>query len=76
MTSRQMALCGLLVALAVVFMVLAGILGIGTFAGPVLAMAVLLPLLEEYGTKTAAAAYISTAILGILLVPEPELSMV
>ena len=76
MTSRQLALCGLLTALAVVVMVVAGAIGIGTFVGPVLAMAALLPLLEEYGTKTAAIAYGATAILGILLVPEPELSMV
>ena len=50
MKSRQMALCGLLCALAVVVMILAGSIGIGTFAGPVLAMAVLLPVLEEFGS--------------------------
>ena len=49
MKSKQMALCGLLTALAVVVMILAGAMGIGTFAGPVLAMAALLPVLEEYG---------------------------
>ena len=54
MKSRQMALCGLLTALAVVLMILAGAVGIGTFAGPVLAMAALLPVLEEYGPKAAA----------------------
>jgi hypothetical protein len=48
MKSKQMALCGLLTALAVVFMVLASAIGIGTFAGPLLAMIALLPLLEEY----------------------------
>lgn len=76
MKSRQMALCGLLVALAVVVMVLAGVIGIGTFAGPVLAMAVLLPALEEYGAKTGALAYVATAILGLLIIPEPELAWV
>ena len=76
MKSRQIALCGLLCALAVVVMILAGSIGIGTFAGPVLAMAVLLPVLEEYGAKSAAIAYTSTAILGLLIVPEPELAMV
>ena len=76
MKSRQMALCGLLTALAVVFMVLAGAIGIGTFAGPVLAMAVLLPVLEEYGAKSAALTYAAAAILGVLIVPEPELAMV
>ncbi len=76
MKSRQMALCGLLTALAVVLMILAGSIGIGTFAGPVLAMAVLLPLLEEYGNNTAGIAYVATAILGCLMVPELELALV
>ena len=76
MSSKQMALCGLLTALAVVVMVLAGAIGIGTFAGPVLAMTALLPLLEEYGAKTALLAYIAAAILGLLIVPEVELALV
>ena len=76
MKSRQMALCGLLTALAVVFMVLASVIGIGTFAGPLLAMIALLPLLEEYGPKTALAAYAAAAILGFLIAPELELSLV
>lgn len=76
MKSRQMALCGLLCALAVVVMILAAAIGIGTFVGPVLAMAVLLPILEEYGAKSAAVAYIATAILGLLIIPEAELAMV
>lgn len=76
MKSKQMALCGLLTALAVVLMILAGVIGIGTFLGPVLAMAALLPVLEEYGTKAAAVDYAATAILGLLLVPELELAMV
>ena len=72
MKSKQMALCGLLCAVAVVVMVLFSAIGIGTFAGPLLAMAMLLPVLEEYGTKTAGAAYAATAILACLLVPEVE----
>ena len=76
MTARKTALCGLLTALAVVVMLLTGALGIGTFAGPVLAMAVLLPVLEEYGTKSALTAYAAAAILGLLLIPDPELAWV
>ena len=76
MTARKMALCGLLTALAVVVMLLTGAMGIGTFAGPVLAMAVLLPVFEEYGAKAALTAYAATAILGILLVPDVELAWV
>ena len=76
MKSRQMALCGLLTALAVVVMALAGAIGIGTFLGPMLAMAVLLPLLEEYGAKTALLAYVATSVLGVLIEPELELALV
>lgn len=76
MNARQTALCGLLTALAVVIMILSGAIGIGTYAGPVLAMAVLLPVLEEYGSKAAGVVYAATAILGLLLVPELELSVV
>ena len=72
MKSKQMALCGLLCAVAVVVMVLASAIGIGTFIGPLLAMAALLPVLEEYGTKMALAAYAAAAILAFLLVPEVE----
>ena len=76
MSARRMALCGLLTALAVVVMLLSGALGIGTFVGPVLAMAILLPVYEEYGTKAALTAYAATAVLGILLVPDVELAWV
>lgn len=76
MKSQRMALCGLLTALAVAVMILTGSMGIGTYAGPILAMAVLLPVLEEYGTKAAATAYGAAAVLALLLVPEIELSLV
>lgn len=76
MKSKQIALCGLLCALAVTMLLLGGMLGIGIFAGPILAMAVLLPILEEYGTKTAAVAYGAAAILAVLLVPDRETALV
>jgi len=76
MKSRQMALCGLLTALAVVVLLLGGAIGIGTFAAPVLAMAVLLPILEEYGPRAAGTAYGAAALLALLLVPDRELALV
>ena len=76
MKSKEIALCGLLCALAVTLLLLGGILGIGTFAGPILAMGVLLPILEEYGIKTAAAAWGAAAILALLLVPDRETALV
>ena len=76
MKSKQIALCGLLCALAVTLLLLGGIIPIATFCAPMLAMAVLLPILEEYGPKTAAAAYGAAAILALLLVPDRETALV
>lgn len=76
MTGRQIALSGMLAALAVVILLLGGAIGIGTFAAPVLAMAVLLPVLEEWGVKAAGCAYGAAAILALLLVPDQELALV
>lgn len=76
MTGRQIALSGMLAALAVVILLLGGAIGIGTFAAPVLAMAVLLPVLEEWGAKAAGCAYGAAAILALLLVPDRELALV
>ena len=76
MKSKQMALSGLLCALALVLMVLASAIGVGTFIGPMLAMAMLLPILEEYGWKTMLVAFAATAALGFLLVPEREMTFV
>lgn len=76
MSSRQMALCGMLSALAVVVLLLGGAIGIGTFAAPVLALAVLLPVLEECGPKAARTAYAAVTLLALLLVPDRELALV
>lgn len=76
MNSRNMALCGVLSALAVVILLLGGAIGIGTFAAPVLAMAALLPVLEECGAKAAGTAYAAVSVLALLLVPDRELALV
>lgn len=76
MKSKQIALCGLLCALAVTLLLLGGVIPIATFCAPMLAMAVLLPILEEYGSKTAAAAYGAAAILALLLVSDRETALV
>lgn len=74
--SRRLALGGVSCALAVVTLLLGGLLPAATFCAPLLAMAVLLPVLEEYGSRPAAAAYGATAILALWLVPEPETALV
>ncbi len=74
--SRRVAFCGLLTALAVVLMAVSGAVGIGTFAGPVLAMVALLPVREEYGGRAALTSYAAAALLVLWLVPDRELALV
>lgn len=74
--SRQMALCGMLCALAEVVLLLGGIFPLATFCAPMLAMVVLLPVLSECGSRMAAAAYGTVALLALLLVPDREMSLI
>ena len=76
MKSRAIALCGLLTALAVTFLCLGGILPAAGLCGPILAMAALLPVLEELGPRAAGTAYAAAAILGLLLTPDRESALV
>lgn len=74
--SRKVALCGVLCGLAVVVLLLGGLFSLAVYCAPLLAMAVLLPVLEEYGPGTAGAAYGAVAILALLLVPDWETALV
>lgn len=73
--SRRIALCGVLAALGVVLLAAGSALGIGTYAGPMLASLLTLPALLDYGPATALTQYAATALLGLLLVPETELTL-
>ena len=73
--SRIVALCGVLCALSVVWMLLGAALQIGTYAAPMLASFLLIPVLEEYGPRYALLLYGATSVLGLLLVPETELAL-
>lgn len=76
MSSRKLALCGLLTALAVTLLLLGGIIPLATFCAPMLAMVVLLPVLEEFGHRAAATAWGAATILALLLVPDRETALV
>lgn len=73
--SRILALCGVLCALSVVWMLLGAALQIGTYAAPMLAAFLLIPVLEEYGIRYALLLYGATSVLGILIIPETELAL-
>ena len=74
--SRRMALCGMLTALAVVILLLGGLLPLATFCAPVLAMAALLPVLEECGPRAAGIAWAATSLLALLLAADREMATV
>lgn len=76
MKSRQMALCGVLCALAAVLLGLGGAVPAATYCAPVLAMAALLPVLEEYGPRYAAMTWIAVSLLALLLDPDREAALV
>ena len=51
--SQKIALCGVLSALSVVVLLVGNVLQIGTYAAPMLASFLLIPVLEDYGKKYA-----------------------
>ena len=73
--SQKIALCGMLGALSVVLLLIGSALQIGTYAAPMLAAFLLIPVLEEYGTRYALTLYVCVAILAVLFVPETELAL-
>lgn len=75
MQSRQTAFCGVLAALSVVLMLLGSALQVGTYAAPMLAAFLQIPVLEEYGSRSALLLYTASAVLALLLVPETELAL-
>lgn len=76
MTGREIATCGVLCALAEAFLLLGGVIPLATYCAPLLAMAALLPVLSEYGTRAAATAYAATALLALMLVADRETALV
>ena len=76
MRARPLALCGVLAALAVALLCLGGVIPAAMLCGPILAMVVLLPVLEELGPKAAGTVYAAVSILALLLVPNRETSLV
>ena len=76
MKSREIALCGMMNALAVVLLSLGGLVPAATYCAPLLAMAVLLPVQEEYGKKMALTAWVSVSLLALMLTPDRETALV
>ena len=75
MESKKIATCGVLCALSVVLMMAGSLIGIGTYAAPLLAFWLLLPVQQLYGNKAALTAFFAVAIISALVIPDRELSL-
>ncbi len=70
--TRELALCSMLGALAVVFLFLGGVLPLAFYACPLLASATLLPVREECRRSYRWCCFFAAALLGLLLGPDKE----
>lgn len=73
--SRRMALCGILAALAVVLLSFGALIPFSTFCCPILAMLCIIPVVEEYGRKSALLFYSAVSVLALLLAPDKEVAL-
>lgn len=73
--ARSTALCGLLTALSIVFLMMGSLVPAALYACPILAMAALLPLREEFGRGAALTTYAAVSALAVLMVPDKELAL-
>lgn len=70
--SSMIAFCGLMVALSVTLMLSGGLIPVATYCIPMFAGVLLLPILLEYGKKTAWIAFIATALITLLMDTDKE----
>ena len=70
--SSKIAFCGLMVALSVSLMLTGGLIPIATYCAPMAGGILLLPILLEYGKKTAWTAYAACALITMLLCTDKE----
>ncbi len=74
-SSRQVSLCGLIIALAITLMLLTGLVPFGTFALPAFAGILLIVVFIEMGAKWALLSYIGTSIISFFIAPDREAAM-
>ena len=74
--AKEMALCGVMAALAVVIMCMGTLIPLATFICPMLCMVTLCIVLRLTGTRMAWAWYLCVGILSVLLAPDKEAAAV
>lgn len=70
--STKIAFCGLIVALSVTLMLAGGLIPVATYCAPLYAGILLLPILMEYGKKTAWTGYAAITLVSLMLCPDKE----
>lgn len=73
--AKQMAICGVLAALALTVMVLGGVIPVATYCTPLLAAVMLIPVLAFCGRRLAWAWFFAVAVLACLLCPDIEAAL-
>ena len=74
--SRQMALGGMLTAVAVVIMSMGSLIPVNTYTCPVLCILITRPVLEKCGRRIGWCYYLATAVLSLMLAPDREAALV
>lgn len=70
--SAKIAFCGLMTALSVVLMLSGGLIPVATYCTPMMAGALLLPILIEFGKKGAWTSYAAVALITLLMGVDKE----
>lgn len=74
-STKRLTTCSLMTAVGVVLMVLGSMLGIATYAMPMIVGLALIPLGKRYGIKYHLTVFAATALLSLLLVSDVEQSL-
>ncbi len=70
--STKMAFCGLMAALSIVIMLISGMVPVLTYCAPMFAGFILIPVMIEYGNKTALVTYAAAAAVILILDVDKE----
>ncbi len=73
--ARQIAVSGMMVALAVAILMMGGVIPAATFVGPALAGLMLIPVFAEGGQKLALGAWLAISALGLMLSADKEAAL-
>ena len=73
--TRQIAVSGMMVALAVAILMMGGVIPAATFVGPALAGLMLIPVFAEGGQKLALGAWAAISALGLMLCADKEAAL-